>query len=558
MIYFKKIIERMKKVSLRVWILLAIVIVGIFLRAYNFRDWLYFYPDQARDLAIVNDYLTGKSSLPLLGFKAASTKFELGAMYYYFQIISGKIFGVFPQTMAYPDIFFNILSIPLFYYFFSKLFKKNISLVLTGLYAISFYAIEYSRFAWNPNPMTFFVLLFLLSLWRFLKEKEKVAWLWVVMIGASLGVGIQLHTILLYLFTVVSFACLAKLVFFDKAKIWRQVAVIFLIAFVLNINQLISETKHNFFNTRKLLELSAGASKSGEVSNNIALDAVCHAQANFHIISSFGNKLDCDFLDITTRYLKQRRIINTNNSEILYNPNKQVSSKTFIVIVISIVFSLLGYSASIYSYYKEKDKEKKLLWGLIIFYITFSFLVLFPVIADAPLRYYLQVFFVPYIFLGIIWQQIGNFNKKIFVATVFLMSGFLVFANTRTILAEAHKYASEQHSQARYVVLGELEKMTDYVQKNANGNSLIYMIGDDRCMQNYFKPFGYTFSERNLSLSRVSRRTDAILEKGALFYVGQDTVGKKTEINGFKVRDYQKFGEIGIYILENIGGKNDN
>src|SRR5476651_1620359 len=95
----KTIREYVKSISLSTWILAAIILVGVFLRTYRFHDWLYFYPDQARDLMIVKDYLAGKIPLPLLGFIAAITKFQLGAMYYYFQITSGRIFGTFPQTM---------------------------------------------------------------------------------------------------------------------------------------------------------------------------------------------------------------------------------------------------------------------------------------------------------------------------------------------------------------------------------------------------------------------------------------------------------------------------
>ena len=84
------------KIPKRIWILALIMAVGIFLRTYHFHDWLYFYPDQARDVMVVGDFLHGKIPLPLMGFRAASTNFDLGAMYYYFQIASGKLFGVAP------------------------------------------------------------------------------------------------------------------------------------------------------------------------------------------------------------------------------------------------------------------------------------------------------------------------------------------------------------------------------------------------------------------------------------------------------------------------------
>jgi 4-amino-4-deoxy-L-arabinose transferase-like glycosyltransferase len=174
------------------WVLALLIFLVIFLRTYHFHDWLLFGDDQARDAYVTNDVITGKSALPLAGpFMSYSgnsnhseeDSFHLGPIYYYFQIISAKIFGSSPDKLAYPDLFFAILSIPLFYLFSRISFSKNISLGLTGLYAVSAYFIEYSRFAWNTNLIPFFVLLLLVSLYKFLEKNEKTGWIWVLSLG---------------------------------------------------------------------------------------------------------------------------------------------------------------------------------------------------------------------------------------------------------------------------------------------------------------------------------------------------------------------------------------
>ncbi len=76
------------------FLFLAILAVGIFLRISHFSEWLYFYPDQARDVTLVDDVLSGRASWPLLGPIAASTPFRLGPVSAYFQIASGAAFGV--------------------------------------------------------------------------------------------------------------------------------------------------------------------------------------------------------------------------------------------------------------------------------------------------------------------------------------------------------------------------------------------------------------------------------------------------------------------------------
>lgn len=471
----------LSKIPKRIWILALIILVGIFLRTYHFHDWLYFYPDQARDVMVVKDFLGGKSSLPLMGFRAASTNFDLGAMYYYFQIASGKLFGVAPNTMAYPDLFFNILAIPLLYYFLKRYFKTDISLVLTALYSVSYFAIEYSRFAWNPNPMPFFVLLFLLSLWKFLAEKEKTHWGWIIGIGTAVGIGIQLHTILIFLLSSVSLIALIITLKSDW-RLWKRWLLIIGIVLLLNTNQIVSETKHHFSNTKRLLHLSVGSTNSGETTerfNPLALDAVCHVQANAHIITSLENKVKCDFLTTAG---------DTNGQRVFSFPSQP---KKIISLAVSLLFSILGYGLLIYFYFKEKDQKRKIFLGLVALYIGLSFVIIYPVISDAPLRYYLQLFFVPYLFAGFVLDFVRRKYAKIFVPM--MITALLLFAgfNFNTLFAETKLYAANDHSQAQYVVLGELEHMRDYIISQTNSSDTVYMIADGKYMQNYYLPLYY-------------------------------------------------------------------
>jgi len=49
-----------------------------------------------------------------------------------------------------------------FYLIFRKFFAGYLTLALTALYAVTFFVVRYSRFAWNPNSQPFFLMLFLL------------------------------------------------------------------------------------------------------------------------------------------------------------------------------------------------------------------------------------------------------------------------------------------------------------------------------------------------------------------------------------------------------------
>jgi 4-amino-4-deoxy-L-arabinose transferase-like glycosyltransferase len=192
-----------KKVPTHIWILLLITVVGTFLRTYHFRDWLIFNSDQARDATVIENILNGKKTWLMLGPEAGSTLFDLGPWFYYLEAVSAKIFGNAPDKLAYPDLLFSILAIPLFYIFAKKYFKRNLSLLLTFFLSTSSFMIFYSRFASNPNSIPFFSLLFFLGMLILLNSEEKRFFWGAAMVGIGIGVGLQLHILLFFVMPVV-------------------------------------------------------------------------------------------------------------------------------------------------------------------------------------------------------------------------------------------------------------------------------------------------------------------------------------------------------------------
>ena len=105
--FFKIINNKVKSIPKYFWVLLLITVLGFFLRTYNFHDWLRFNMDQGRDATLISAVIDKDIALPLIGPRAGGTDFHLGPMSYYFQIISAKVFGNYPDKMAYPDLFFS-------------------------------------------------------------------------------------------------------------------------------------------------------------------------------------------------------------------------------------------------------------------------------------------------------------------------------------------------------------------------------------------------------------------------------------------------------------------
>ncbi len=217
----------------KTWIVLGLVIlVAFFVRVWRFDDLLTFKMDQVRDVKLVEEaYLAGEGGLnlegvgmlPLLGPRAAKTYLRLGPAVYYFDYLSLLIFGDHPWAMAVPDFIFSILTIPLFYYFLRQAFNQRISLMTTIVFASSFFLVQYSRFAWNPNSIPFWSLLYFLGLYKIIRNfwlgiAGSGKWLLVAVVGY--GVVSQLHFIALLAYPLIGlfFLVISLLVFWYNSK----------------------------------------------------------------------------------------------------------------------------------------------------------------------------------------------------------------------------------------------------------------------------------------------------------------------------------------------------
>lgn len=140
-------------------LLISIVLIGFVLRAYHFSPWLHFELDQARDARVIDHALVeGPGALPLLGPKAGGTFLRLAPGYYYFQYVSGIIFGGTPAGIALLIMLSSVATIAFFFFFIRRYFSLTLSLLLALLLAVSAFFVMYGRFAWNPNILPFFVV----------------------------------------------------------------------------------------------------------------------------------------------------------------------------------------------------------------------------------------------------------------------------------------------------------------------------------------------------------------------------------------------------------------
>jgi len=399
-------IKGIEKIKVAV-ILSAIIIIGIFLRGYRFNDLQRFNQDQARDAAAVEEMAKSHDFL-IMGPYASGTEFHLGPGYYYLEYASLAVFGSAPESMAYPTLLFSILAIPLLYIFLRKLFSQNISLAVTALYAVSFYAVKYARFAWNPNPLPFFVLAFILLLAKMTEEKKTPKIIWPVLLGIVIGVGVQLHTFIIVIFPLLALSYFIYFIW-KKYPLKTSLAIVILAAAFLNIPQFVQESQSGWKNTQAFIK--GTGQKTGKHSMTIAERSVkaveCYAQGNSYMLSARNAGSEC----------------------VLFERGKDSNWVFYGNIAWTLVFMFGGLAIAACYLKKEAEPERKRFLLLALSFAALSLLSFIPAINMFNIRYMGIVFFLPFLLLGF-WFRFLFDNLKYFgLALSFLAILALICSN---------------------------------------------------------------------------------------------------------------------------------
>lgn len=514
------------KIGKYIWILLAIVAVGIFLRTYDFHDGVRFNADQARDASLVEAVVSGEESWPLLGPKAGGTDFKLGPVFYQFQIFSAMIFGSGPDKVAYPDLIFAILSIPLFYFLFKKYFDGRLALSLTALYAVSFYAIKYARFAWNPNSTPFWTMLFLLALLQIAEHQGKKKILWSIVAGVAVGVGVQLHTFLLVVMPLLVIGYFVYLGLKEKKWLWKNFIFIVLVSLAINIPQLYNETQTGGDNIKALFE-SAEAEKDGKnIFLKIGRVGECFMTAGTFTISSFGESDECKILPLK-------------------------SANNWIDLILGGLLFFGGLGFAIWRMAKETFVEKKRFLGLILAYTGLVALFLAPVAFELSLRYFLIIAFLPFVFMGL-WLEFltRKFGKNGFVISlviIIVLAGLNLWTTTSFFRAVDSYTKKASMKGFDNVYLGELEMMADYIVSESNPDSKVFLDGNSQYMFKASKGLIYLTEKEGVDLQVLNKKNEM---SGSIFFNLISTESKDRKMQSleenFEILDFQSFGRFGI------------
>jgi 4-amino-4-deoxy-L-arabinose transferase-like glycosyltransferase len=548
-----------KKINWKIVAFLAVIAVAIFFRAYKFDDWLLFKGDSFRDALLVShSFDNGVRDLPLLGPKAGGTKLRLGPIFYYFQYLSTIIFqSKEAPVFAYPVLFFSLLTIPLVYFFLRKYFNQNWALILTGMFSLSFLAVEYSRFAWNPNMIPFFNILFFFSLLEIFSEKNKPcthdailmstntddikhginyaaatsvnSWVrdkinknwWFLIAGISFSVASQLHyasflglPIIAFLMLIINrkklkeFITLKRVVIFGGAVIFFYVPVI--------VNEILTQGD----NSKQFWLSIFSKSEYHSVFSNLFVDA------------KFFSK---NFLRILFGYL--------GSSKILY--------------LISGIFISIAVWLNTYLFKREKDYDRRnfLILSLTIFISYFSLYIPLAFTIDRP-RFFLPIIIIPYIFFGYLASGARKKITKILAITaVMLITGINLYfltswldemkrSQTTSIDPEKSIILQEKGSMAWWT-WAHFKKSAQYISQNCQGKSIYYIV--EKGMTDYQKSIEYAFesNKETRPLHKLNHSVPYNLN-GCYYYIATPQTSFPDVIRSFKKEKPADLGNISI------------
>jgi len=389
------------------WIILvlAIIVLGaVFVRVYKFEDWLYFKSDQVRDAKLVAAaFENGPGELPLLGPRAAGTFLRLGPVFYYMQYASVETFNsIEPHVFAFPDLLLSILTIPLLFYFLRQFFSRRNSLLLVFSYSFSFIIIQYSRFAWNPNSIAFFGLLFILSLYKASQEKDsKKGGLWLLLVALSYAIASQLHFVAFVGYPIV--ALLFWVRYFPRKINWKYwlgavlIGLFFYIPVVLSDLQTEGDSINQF--------IYAVTAKTGGEQNALQ-DNLRQISTLFSMfLTSFGH------------------------------------SKAVLSMWAGVALVLLGL-ASLGCLWKKGKKNKPFLYLILIWFLVFVVLQIKTNTSLKP-RFFMPMAAIPFVFLGLIYTCLDQLKSRVATFLIFLSVFIILLANLNGIKI-AYDYFNNQ------------------------------------------------------------------------------------------------------------------
>lgn len=243
----------------KTWLLLLILLLAGFFRFYNLQNWLYFGMDQEYQALIVSNIVSG-AHFPLIGVNAADTGLYLGPFFSYFAAIPFAIARGNPVGWAITASLTGILVCYLIFKVGRAMFSERAGIFAALFTATSFLFSFYDRKFWNPGLVPLFSLLIGYLLFK-INRRSYRSLIWLALV---FGLAVQCHLSILVFVPFILYT-----VWVNRIRIPRKILLWSLAVFLLlQMPLFIFELRHDFTNSRALINLVTGSNTAG-ISSNI-------------------------------------------------------------------------------------------------------------------------------------------------------------------------------------------------------------------------------------------------------------------------------------------------
>jgi hypothetical protein len=494
------------------WIIFTITILGAFLRAYHFEDWMHYQLDQARDFRVVYAAMEhGPGELPLQGPRAAGSFLRLGPLLYYLEYGSALLFGNSPAGSIVVIYCLNVLAIPLFYLLVRRFFTWKIAAGLTGVFSVSLFLIVYSRFGWNPNLIPFFMMLFAYALLRINDQNNKHAGWWFVLAAAALAFIANMH------FVAFITAPIIAGVYFIWTRPWIRWQYWFfgfcVFAF-LNIPLIVNDVKTGGQNVQEFIDVVLDRGSDEESSHNLVDKVVKNA----------GLHSQYYWIILTGDQLAGLPELKGSDIQCGYDCRNGLARG-----VIAFLFLITGVGCWFWLYIVETDSDRKNFLRLIAVWWTVVFLVYTPLAHDIAPRFFLLNAPLMFILLGFILVAVAKENKKIAKILAVFLIGFCITSSMFFVVKyfnELSRAATDANFEITHhdrilkektrITLGQMETIVDWIEsKYAQNNYAVFVESQPE----YKRAFWERIEARGIPRDHVPEDLDPLYRQGNYFII---------------------------------------
>ncbi len=458
-----KLINWLKK-NPETLIVALILLVAAFLRLYRIADYMTFLGDEGRDVLVVYNILHGH--LTLLGPTASVGGFFLGPIYYYFMAPFLWLFNYDPVGPAVMVALIGILTVFLIYKVGAEFFNKKTGILAAFIYSISPLVIAYSRSSWNPNPLPFFSLLTLYTLYKAI-TKNKLLLFFIT--GILFGIDMQLHYLATFLGVIMGVYVLTSR-FFQGTNLTKTIIriikdyVLIFLGFVVGWSPFLAfEVRHGFLDFKSIFNFIF---KSGETGGN----------SNFFSIVS----------DVFFRLFGRLTMAFPPPEQFNWFDKQLLSAWYFFVLVLAISSSIL----IVYNLYKAiKNRDSKFSVYSLLFLWLFFGVLLFGLYKKSIYDYYFTFMFpLPFFLLSNFLVSVHQVKNKFSIILKLLVIALIFVISFLNLQGLPFRYEPNRQ-------LNQMRTIADFVMTKTNAKpfnfALISSGNSDYAYRYFFKVWGH-------------------------------------------------------------------